>query len=357
MLHSVLGILLSAAWIVFALVVIYTFWRVWRSVNFQTAARRLLSRQFVLPLLLMISLSFIKAGIEFIYPHQVGVVISLMSEDGIREEPLGSGLHWVVPLAEKVQLYPRYWQTYTMSSRPYEGTRVHGDPIVSRTKDNQEVSMDISIIFRVDPEQLVELHRFWQQRYREELLRPGVRAFLRRQVSQFTVDEVNSDKRNMLAQELDRELKDIALKNGLIIKRVLLRNISFTPQYAAAVERKQVALEGQIAKQYEAKQIENLAQGKARHIEIVADAEAEAIKVKAQAKAEARMIQARAEARALQLVSAALKDKQNLLTYRYIDRLSPNVQAVVLPHDMPLIFPLPDMQVPQTGEQPVAKVE
>ena len=104
----------------------------------------------------------------------------------------------------------------------------------------------------------------------------------------------------------------------------------------------------QTQKKYEAKQIENLARGRASEVEIMAAAEANAIRVRAEAQAEARVIKARAEAEALELVASALKDKQNLLTYRYISKLSPNVQAVVLPNDIPLIFPLPDMQLPPT---------
>ena len=216
--------------------------------------------------------------------------------------------------------------------------------------------MDVSVIFRLDPQQIVALHTMWQQRYKEELLRPGVRAFMRRQVSQLTVDEVNSDKRTELEYLLNEDLKSIGKKNGLLIRSVLLRNIAFTKDYAHAVEYKQVAFQGELAKLHEAKQIENLAKGKASKITIVAKAEADAVRIKAEAKAAARLIEARAEAQALDIIGNALRDKQSLLTYRYIDRLSPNVQAVVLPHDMPLIFPLPDTN-PAQGLAPAGKIE
>lgn len=346
MVHSVLGYFIPIGWIVLVLgtilVCVYSGLR-----NGLTSAFRVLrSLRFIVLFLLMIGLTAVNASLVFIYPQHIAVVVSIMEEDGMRKEPITSGLHWVWPMVEKPIIYPISWQTYTMSSTPFEGQRKHGDPITARTLDSQEVKMDISIIFRLDPDKIVELHRYWQDRYAEELMRPGVRAFVRRQVSQYKVDEVNSDKRAELANLLDTDLKEIAKQNGIIIKRVLLRNIAFTDQYAASVERKQVALEGEIQKQHEARQIENLAKGKARKIELIARAEADAVKIKAKAKADARLIQAKAEAKALQLVAKALKNKQNLLTYRYIERLSPNVQAVVLPHDMPLIFPLPDMQPP-----------
>ena len=262
-------------------------------------------------------------------------------------------------LAEKVVIYPIYWQTYTMSNRPFEGgDKATSDAITSRTLDSQEVTMDVSVIFRIDPEQVVALHTLWQDRYKEELLRPGVRASMRRQVSQHTVDEVNSDKRDELEHLLNVDLKAIGKKNGLIVRSVLLRNIAFSEDYAHAVEYKQVAFQGELSKLHEAKQIENLAKGRASKISIVARAEADAVRVKAEAKAAARLIEARAEAQALDIIGSALREKQSLLTYRYIDRLSPNVQAVVLPHDMPLIFPLPDTTVPEQGSvAPAGKIE
>ena len=129
------------------------------------------------------------------------------------------------------------------------------------------MSIDISVIFRIDPEQVVDVHRGWQDRYAEELLRPAVRAILRREVSGFTVGQVNSTERNTLAERLDSELKKIALENGLIVNKALLRNIAFTDEYASAVEKKQVALEGRERRQHEAQQIANLAKGKASEIE------------------------------------------------------------------------------------------
>lgn len=360
MITSVLSFIILVGWTLFTFWFLVAVVRTWRRHGMKAAFRRLafrelLSYRIVLPFVILASLTLVKASLQFVYPHQIGVVVSVLNKNGIRDEPVTAGLHWIVPLAEHVVLYPVFWQTYTMSSHPFEGDKALSDAITSRTLDSQEVTMDISVIFRIDPEQVVMLHKFWQSRYKQELLRPSVRAFMRRQVSQFTVDQVNSDKRTELETLLDQDLKVIGKRNGLIVKDVLLRNIAFSSEYAAAVEYKQVAFQQELAKLHEAKQIENLARGKASKITIVAKAEADAIRIKAEAKAAARLIHAKAEARALDLIGQALKNKENLLTYRYIDRLSPNIQAVVLPNDMPLIFPLPDMntdKLPKPAAEP-----
>lgn len=346
MIQSVLGLLITVGWALLSLGVGYGFWRNLRRHGFKSAVRRLLSVRLLAPLAVMLALTIVKLSLVFVQPHQLSVVVSVLRPEGIRPEPLGSGLHWVVPLAEHAVLYPRYWQTYTMSHTARDDATGNANPIVTRTLDNQEVTIDVSVIFRLDPERLVDIHRYWQERYRDDLLRPLVRAYLRREVSGYTVDEVNSSQRNRMEQGLDATVKAGAAEQGLVVMDVLLRNIAFSPEYARSVEQKQVAEQGQQMREYQARQIENLARGQASRIEIVARADAEAIRVRAEGRAQARLIQARAEAEALTLLAAALRGKQNLLTYRYIERLSPNVKAVVLPNDLPLIFPLPDLNPP-----------
>jgi hypothetical protein len=65
--------------------------------------------------------------------------------------------------------------------------------------------------------------------------------------------------------------------------------------------------------------------------------------VRAQAEATAQVIRAEAEAAALRLVKAALAGDGQLLTYRYIEKLSPGVRVMLLPSDNPFILPLPDL--------------
>jgi regulator of protease activity HflC (stomatin/prohibitin superfamily) len=124
---------------------------------------------------------------------------------------------------------------------------------------------------------------------------------------------------------------------------VYIRNIGFSDEYAEAVEQKQMAFQGMTRAQHEAKQIENLSRGKAEKIKILADAEATAIVIEAKAAAEARVLKATAEAKALRLVGEALNHREDLLTFRYIDKLSPNIRAMLLPSGTPLLLPLPQL--------------
>ncbi|MBN1487797.1 MAG: prohibitin family protein [Anaerolineae bacterium] len=306
----------------------------------RAAARGQLSAAFagrsvtamIFALLVVIASSILSASVVFIQPQEVGVVVSILYAEGFRDQPLRSGLHLIVPLAEEVVTYPIYWQTYTMSVNPLEGAQVGNDAVVARTRDGQEVFIDCSIIFRIDPVQVVWLNVDWQNRYIVDLIRPVTRGLVRTEVSQFTVDEVNSNKREDLENSLNDKLREILEEKGLMFDRFVLRNITFSPEYAAAVEQKQVALQRTAQREYEAEQIRKLAAG-----------QADQVKILAQANADARVIQATAEARALQLIAAVLGQNPNLLTYQYINKLSPAIKVMLVPSNAPYILPLPDL--------------
>ena len=149
----------------------------------------------LLVLTVVLAISLLSASLVFIEPQDVGVVISLISQDGYREMPFRSGLHYIVPLAERVERYPIYWQTYTMSGDALEGDKVGDDSIAARTSDGQSVYLDCSVIFRVDANDVIRVHIDFQDRYVQDFVRPVLRGIVRTEVSQFTADEVNSSKR------------------------------------------------------------------------------------------------------------------------------------------------------------------
>jgi regulator of protease activity HflC (stomatin/prohibitin superfamily) len=325
-------------WALFIVAAAFLFWTTLRRQGLKPAIDKLFSARLLPLLLIALVLSVLGASVVFIQPQEVGIVISLVAPEGVRDQPLRSGLHLIVPFAEQVVRYTISWQTYTMSGKPGEGAKKGDDSIVARTSDGQEVSMDCSVIFRIDPEQALRVQIDWQDRYVEDFVRPVVRGVIRTEVSGFTVDEVNSSKRKDLEANLDLLLSQKFADKGLILDQFILRNIAFSPEYAASVEQKQVALQGAIQKEYEANQIRKLAAG-----------QADAVKIKAQADADARVIQAKAEAAALKLIADILAQNSDLLTYRYIDKLSPSIKVMLVPNNSPLILPLPTMEAEEGG--------
>jgi len=346
MIDDLLNLLAVIAWIWFVLVVMLIMVRAYQAGGIRFAVKNFLSWRVILALSIALILSLLSAALVFIEPQQVGVVISVISPNGYREDPLRSGLHLIVPLAERVELYPIYWQTYTMSTESLEGSKAGNDSIAARTSDGQAVYIDSSVIYRLDANEAVRVHIDLQNRYVDDFIRPVMRGVVRTEVSQFTADEINSSKRKNLEENLGELLRTAFTEKGFVLDRFLLRNIAFSSAYASAIEQKQVAEQDQQQREYQAEQMRKLAAGERDKMKIEVEGKAAVIQREAEAQATAAVVKAEAEAKALKLIADALKDNKNLLLYRYIDKLSPNIRVMLVPNGNQYILPIPDI----TGE-------
>ena len=155
MLDNALNVITIAAWVFFAFMVAILTLRAFQVGGVREALKALTSWRILLTLLITLSLTLLSASLVFVEPQQAGVVVSLISPEGYRSQPLRSGLHWIVPLAERVVRYPIFIQNYTMSTEPSEGSKVGNDAISARTSDGQAVYVDTSILYRIDPNDVV----------------------------------------------------------------------------------------------------------------------------------------------------------------------------------------------------------
>jgi regulator of protease activity HflC (stomatin/prohibitin superfamily) len=343
MLDQLLNFISITAWILFAVFVFFTVIRAFQYGGLSEGVRSLGRPWIIISLLLVVSISLLSASLVFIEPQETGVVISLVSPDGYRQQPLRSGLHWIVPLAERVEQYPIFWQNFTMSSDPLEGSKVGNDSIAARTSDGQSVYVDSSIIYRIDPNEVIRVHIDLQNRYVDDFIRPLLRGAIRTEVSQFTAEEVNSSKRKDLENSLQEQIRQALSDKGFILDRFLLRNIAFSSQYASAIEQKQIAEQERIQKEYQAEQMRKLAEGERDKTRIEAQGRADATVLEGEAAAKVILLKAQAQADALRLINEILQKNQNLITYEYVQKIAPGVKVMLLPNDKPFILNIPDM--------------
>jgi len=299
----------------------------------------------IVSVIVALAATSIGSSIIFVQPTERGVVISAL-QGGVRPSALQPGLNLVVPFLENVIPYNITRQTYTMSIAATEGAIVGDDSVEARTSDGQVVKVDASVIFSIDPERVVETHILWQGRYVDNLIRPKSRGVIRDAVSQFGIEEVYSSQRFVLAEQMRAELEASLVEGGFILHDFVLRNIAFSPEYAASVEQKQIA--EQLAKQA-ALVVEQRTQ-EAEQARQVAKGLADSVVIAAQGQAEARVIQAEAEARALELIADALRNNPDLLVFEYIQKLAPGIQVMLVPSNNPFLLPLPSL-TPAAGTE------
>jgi regulator of protease activity HflC (stomatin/prohibitin superfamily) len=288
-------------------------------------------------LVLAVVLTVVGAGLVFIEPFETGVVVTILAQGGMRSEPLEAGLHWIVPFVERVERYPISIQTFSMARTLSEGETLGEATVEARTSDGQRIFVDSSVIYQIEPSVVTSIHREWQHRYQQDLILPQTRGIIRDAVSQYRVDEVLSTKRFDMADQMSETLRQVMAENGLTLVDFVLRDITFTEEYAQSIEQKQIAEQQALqaafvveSKKQEAEQARQIAKG-----------QADAAVIAAQGGAEARLIQAEAEAQANELIAASLENNPELLQYQYILKLSPGVQTIFIPSGNQFILPLP----------------
>ena len=123
-------------------------------------------------------------------------------------------------------------------------------------------------------------------------------------------------KRTELQQVIQDEISKDFEAQGLTLVQFLLRNISFSPEYATAVEQKQIA-------QQNAERAKFLVQQQ--------EQEAARVRVEAQGIRDAAITRAEGESKALLLVADALRNNPDLIQYTYVQKIAPNISVIVLP--------------------------
>jgi regulator of protease activity HflC (stomatin/prohibitin superfamily) len=194
--------------------------------------------------------------------------------------------------------------TYTMSNAETEGQVRGRDGIEAKTKDGQIVNCDVTLRYAVDPTKAATLYRDVGLEFVAKLVLPTIRSAVRDAAAQYPVDVVYSEKREELARALTATISARLAPRGLVVEEFLLRNISFTPEYAQAIESKQIEQQNAFRKQYEL---------------AVAAKEADRQRIAAEGDAQANDIR-----------GGALRADPRVIQYEYLRKVAPNVKAVVL---------------------------
>jgi regulator of protease activity HflC (stomatin/prohibitin superfamily) len=126
----------------------------------------------------------------------------------------------------------------------------------------------------------------------------------------------------------------------------ILRNIAFTPEYAASIEQKQIAEQNALRAQFLVQQ----EQQEAERIRTRAQGTRDANITEAEGEARATVLRAEAEAEALRLVSQALQENPDLITFRYVEKIAPTIRTVLLPSNAPFLLDFNSLLQQQEGE-------
>jgi len=303
---------LFLAFIIGAIVVIYLVTRRGRGdsrdprVILQSGGKWIATAAVVLVLLLILGQSFmiIQAG-------TVGVVKRL---GAVRSE-LKPGLHMIVPLLDSVVRYPTLKKTYEASDNPATSQADYPDIIIAAlTSDGQQIRVGITARFMIQPGKAAWIlqNLGTESEYVENIVKTEIRGSGRRVPTKFAAYDLYTKKSYEAQQVLFDEIAPKFEKNGLILDELVLRNITFTPEYAKTLEEKQIALENITTEK------NKLEQEKIRK--------------------EQKIVAAEADAKSIDIRQAALSKNPTIIQWEFVQKLAPNIQWGILPQNAVPLF-------------------
>ena len=162
--------------------------------------------------LLIITFLVFRNMVVFIEPDKRGVVLSPYETSGYRIGVLEPGRH-LISFGERVRIYDISPQTYTMSAP---------DSIEAQTLDGKTVHVDISVIYALDPQKILDMHIHWQDRYEDNLVRPLSRSITRETISFYNINDLDIPK---VEQAIFEVLSAKFAENDLILVKFSIISI------------------------------------------------------------------------------------------------------------------------------------
>jgi regulator of protease activity HflC (stomatin/prohibitin superfamily) len=169
-----------------------------------------------------------------INPGKVGVK-SLFGK--VENDILTSGLHIVNPLKE-VTIFDTQTQNYTMSATHEEGLRQGDDAIRVLSNDGLEVVIDLTVLYRVFPEQAPSILQNIGENYNDKIVRPVTRTRIRDNAVFYDAVALYSTKRDEFQQRIFSTIEKDFKDRGLVLEQLLIRNINLPASVKNAIEQK-----------------------------------------------------------------------------------------------------------------------
>jgi len=184
---------------------------------------------------------------------------------GMKKETYGEGLNFNIPWFEHPVIYD-------IRTRPCNLQTLTG------SKDLQMVTIGVRVLHKPDPNKLVWMYQRLGKNYDQRVLPSLMNECAKAVVAKYNANELLT-KREQVSSDIRRELTRRAHGFNVLLEDVAITHLAFSPEYARAVEAKQVAQQDAerakyvvIGAQQEKKTIITKAKGEAQSAELIGHA-------------------------------------------------------------------------------------
>lgn len=184
--------------------------------------------------IVIIVLGLLLSAVKVIEPGKLGVQVLFGK---VQNEVLESGLHIINPLVD-VHNFDIQTQNYTMSGVSTEGQKEGDDAIRVLSSDGLEVTIDISVLYKVTSSRAPYILQNIGEDYIEKIVRPVTRTAIRDNAVNYQAVDLYSTKRQEFQERINRTITETFTKRGLELQQILVRNIALPASVKASIESK-----------------------------------------------------------------------------------------------------------------------
>ena len=155
----------------------------------------------------------------------------------VEPDVLESGLHIINPLLD-VTVFDIQTQNYTMSAIHNEGAQEGDDAIRVLSNDGLEVVIDLTVLYRVIPNDAPKILKGIGENYNDKIVRPVTRTRIRDNAVYYDAVALYSTKREEFQQRIFKSIEADFKKRGLVLEQLLIRNINLPASVKTTIESK-----------------------------------------------------------------------------------------------------------------------
>lgn len=178
---------------------------------------------------------------------EVGVRTRKLFHAGIEHDhkyPPGA-TYFFVPFLSDWATFDIKLQNLEMTINSTRGDRGGDDAVEFKTTDGNDISVNVTIAWRVDPDKVAYLLQYVggsTNEIKEKLVRPSCRSYVRDILNELHSEEFYiSDKRFQKATKAMEKLTAELGSEGIIIEQVLLGEHRFNPEYEKVIHDRKIA--------------------------------------------------------------------------------------------------------------------
>ncbi|MDD2807204.1 MAG: prohibitin family protein [Patescibacteria group bacterium] len=146
---------------------------------------------------------------------------------GVLKKIFKPGLHLKIPFWQKAMLFNTQTLEYDISKKfnPDKPEMLGDSTITANTKDSKKISIEGTILMRLDPDQIPEIWQSIGEKFVEKIIRPTIQSRIRMIAAKYTFQEITATHRAEVEISTRQELERILYPRGIFVENVLLKEV------------------------------------------------------------------------------------------------------------------------------------